>query len=99
ECPHRVLPADRSITTGPTAIRRGLGPASRGPTGPASCPASAVPVPPVLRTAERIGRPRDDMGCSRRDLVIASRAPVRLGGTRTRHRAHGETLTFGPRGT
>lgn len=76
-----------------------LGPASRGPTGPASCPASAVPVPPVLRTAERIGRPRDDMGCSRRDLVIASRTPVRLGGTRTRHGAHGEAFPVGPRGT
>ncbi|KLL96925.1 hypothetical protein NJ76_07675 [Rhodococcus sp. IITR03] len=55
-------------------------------------------MPPVLRTAERIGRPGDDMGCSRRDLVIASRAPVRLGGTRTRHGAHSEAFPFGPRG-
>ena len=46
-------------------------------------PARGMPVPPVVdRLLSEVGLPHHQMSCARADLVVATRAPVDLGGPR-----------------
>src|SRR6476619_5445594 len=57
-----------------------------------------MPVPPVAEAADALGRPRDDVRCPHRDLLLATRAQVRPGGPGATDPAHGPERTGIPLG-